>query len=170
MNKIAQLMIFSVLIFTACSEDEPTDHSNVFPIVKAESTFNVIVDEDIVYANGLSLNVNNSVEMPQLLDIYYPDNTSTNRPIYMFIHGGGFQGGTKTKPEIIDMANYFASRGWVFASIDYRTTSDLDGDDFTGIAPQEWIDFTLQNAETPDEARTSIATSLLKSPQMPVNC
>lgn len=117
----------------------------------------MIVDEDIVYANGLSLNVNNSVEMPQLLDIYYPDNTSTNRPIYMFIHGGGFQGGTKTKPEIIDMANYFASKGWVFASIDYRTTGDLDGDDFTGIAPQEWIDFTLQNAETPDEARTSIA-------------
>ena len=55
------------------------------------------------------------------------------------------------------MANYFASRGWVFASIDYRTASDLQGTNFTGIAPQEWIDFTIQNATTPDDARTSIA-------------
>ena len=157
MKKIAHLIIFSFLIFTACREDEPTDQSNEFPIVKTESTYNVIVDEDIIYANGLTLDANNSVEMPQLLDVYYPENSSTNRPVYMFIHGGGFQGGTKTKPEIIDMANYFASRGWVFASIDYRTTSDLNGTDFTGIAPQEWIDFTILNAATPDEARTSIA-------------
>ena len=43
----------------------------------------------------------------------------------MFIHGGGFKGGTKTKPEIVEMGNYFASRGWVFISIDYRTTEEL---------------------------------------------
>jgi len=157
MEKLTYLIITAVILFTACGENEPTNHNNEFPVVKAESTYTVMVDEDVTYASGLSLDANTSIEMPQLLDIYYPDNSSTNRPVFMFIHGGGFQGGTKTKPEIINMANYFASRGWVFASVDYRTTSDLEGSDFTGIAPTEWIEFTLQNAETPDQARTSIA-------------
>jgi len=97
------------------------------------------------------------VAMPQKLDIYYPDNISTNRPVYMFIHGGGFQGGTKTKLEIVNMAHYFASRGWVFASVDYRTTSDFPENVFTGIAPQEWIDFAQQNATTPGDVKTSVA-------------
>jgi acetyl esterase/lipase len=35
------------------------------------------------------------------LDVYYPNNDSTDRPVYMFIHGGGFTGDTKTKPEIV---------------------------------------------------------------------
>jgi len=159
MYKIAFLNILAILVFTACNNDEPITPNNDTPIIKAESTYTVLTDADIIYANGLSHDVinNNTTEMPQTLDVYYPDNISTNRPVIMFIHGGGFQGGTKTKPEIIEMANYYASRGWVFASIDYRTTSDFEGTNFTGIAPQEWIDFTIQNATTPDEARTSIA-------------
>lgn len=129
------------------------------PEVTCESTYSVIVENDITYATGLMHDGTSPTPtaIPLLLDLYVPDNDSENRPVYMFIHGGGFQGGTKTKPEIVDMANYFTSRGWVFASIDYRTTEELQGDIFTGIAPQEWIDFTLQNASTPDEAKTSIA-------------
>lgn len=129
------------------------------PAVKAAATYSVIVNQDITYADGLIHDASgtSTITTPLKLDLYLPDNSSTNRPVYMFIHGGGFQGGTKTKPEIVDMANYFASRGWVFASIDYRTASDLAGSDFTGIAPQEWIDFTLLNATTPGDARTSIA-------------
>ena len=55
----------------------------------------------------------------------------------MFIHGGGFTGGIKHKPEIIDMANYYASRGWVFVSIDYRTTEELGV--IQGMTPEELI-------------------------------
>jgi acetyl esterase/lipase len=157
MQKLAYLSIIASLFLLACNNDEPTTSGNDIPVVRADATFSVIVDEDINYADGLSHDGSSKVAMPQLLDMYYPDNTSTNRPIFMFIHGGGFQGGTKTKPEIIEMGNYFVSRGWVFASVDYRTTSDLQGTDFTGIAPQEWLEFTMQNAETPDDARTSVA-------------
>ena len=158
MNKITSLIIFASLLFIACGEEEQITSENESPIVTAESSFTVIVDEDITYANGLSHErMNTTVEMPQVLDVYHPNNNSTNRPVFMFIHGGGFQGGTKTNPEIVNMANYFASRGWVFVSIDYRTTSDFEGTNFTGIAPQEWLDFTMQNATTPDDARTSIA-------------
>ncbi len=129
------------------------------PIVTSESTYEVIVEQDLTYAEGLMHDGTSptTTAIPLLLDLYVPDNDSDNRPVFMFIHGGGFQGGTKTKPEIVAMANYFASRGWVFASIDYRTTEELGGDIFTGIAPQEWIDFTLQNASTPSDAKTSIA-------------
>ena len=145
--------------YKLCFEQNDNDPPSNPPNVSCESTYEVVVEEDITYAEGLSHDgtSNSIIAMPQKLDIYRPDNNSTNRPVYMFIHGGGFQGGTKTKPEIVAMANYFAARGWVFASVDYRTTSDFRGNNFTGIAPQEWIDFTLQNAETPGDAKTSFA-------------
>ena len=85
----------------------------------------------------------------------------------MFIHGGGFTGGTKTKPEIVEMAGYYASRGWVFVSVDYRTTEELitvEGmpletlfNFYKGIAPQEWIEHALQGAETLKQFEQSIA-------------
>ncbi len=158
MHKIFYLVIFSFLFVAACNEDEPMNTESEVPVIKADSFYDVMVDEDITYADGLSHDPvsDTNVAMPQKIDVYHPNNTSTNRPVFLFIHGGGFQGGTKTKPEIIEMANYFASRGWVFASVDYRTTSDL-GNTFTGIAPQQWIDFTLQNGTTPSDAKTSIA-------------
>ena len=38
----------------------------------------------------------------------------------------------KHKPEIVEMANYYASRGWVYVSIDYRTAEELgDIDDMS---------------------------------------
>ena len=150
------------LCFTQTDSNPPSNpNENDFgqPSVKCESTYGVLVEEDITYAEGLA-NIGTSsatAAIPLLLDLYVPDNDSQNRPVYLFIHGGGFTGGTKTKPEIVAMANYYASRGWIFASIDYRTTEELQGNFFTGIAPQEWIDFTLQNAETPKNARQSIA-------------
>ena len=142
---------------------------NGTPVVTAAPSYEVLLDSDIVYANGLSRtnSSTSAVEQSQFLDVYQPDNDSGNRPVFMFIHGGGFKGGTKTKPEIVEMADYFASRGWVFVSVDYRTASDLgtiDGlsseevlDFYTGIAPLEWIEFSLAGAETPDQVAQSVA-------------
>jgi para-nitrobenzyl esterase len=115
MNKVTYLIIFAVLLFTGCSKNESTDAVIVdgTPIVKAESSYTVLTDEDITYAEGLSHNASSTTpfSIPLKLDIYTPDNNSENRPVFMFIHGGGFRGGTKTKPEIVEMANYYASRG-----------------------------------------------------------
>lgn len=147
---------------------QPTSDNGI-PIVTANSSFAVWIDEDITYAEGLAHNGSSSspFSIPLSLDIYYPDNSSINRPVYMFIHGGGFKGGTKTKPEIIAMANYYASRGWVFASIDYRTTEELGSingftqeqvlDYYTGIAPKEWIENAFDGAATLDQLQQSIA-------------
>ena len=139
------------------------------PIVKAESTYPVLSDIDVEYADGL-IHDNDSTSpfaAPQKMDVYYPENDDTNRPVYMFIHGGGFKSGTKKKPEIIDTANYFTSRGWVFVSIDYRASEDLGVirgktpsevvEYYKGIAPKEWVEYTLQEAESPDDVQVSTA-------------
>jgi len=88
----------------------------------------------------------------------------------MFIHGGGFTGGIKHKPEIIEMANYYASRGWVFVSIDYRTTEELGSIQgmtpeelltyYKGIVPQEWIENALQGAQNSGQVQQAIAMYL----------
>ena len=131
--------------------------------------YEVITYEDVVYASGLA-HTQTSTEasaVPLKLDVYCPDRESTDRPVLMFIHGGGFTGGIKHKPEIVEMGNYYASRGWVYVSIDYRTTEelgDVDGksqeemvDYYRGIAPQAWIEHALENVESSKQLQQSVA-------------
>jgi len=96
-------------------------------------------------------------------------NVDTDK-IFMFIHGGGFNGGTKQKPEIVAMANYYASRGWVFVSIDYRTSQVLGVIEgmspkeiltyYRGIVPEEWIENALEGAQSLDQFKQAIAMYL----------
>ncbi len=167
MKKIAYLTIFAALIFTGCKKEEATetDNTNTTPLIKADSTYSVKVEEDIIYGEGLGHTPNSTTPLavPLLLDVYSPDNNNSNRPVFMFIHGGGFNGGTKTKPEIVDMANYYASRGWVFASVDYRTSEELGQISgmtpenvvtyYSGIAPKEWIANAITGAENSDQVK-----------------
>ena len=107
------------------------------PVVKSDSTYKVLVKRDIVYAKGLShdsINSANATTITLKLDVYEPDNDIENRPVYMFVHGGGFGGGTKQQGRILEFANYYTSRGWVFISVDYRLRKNK------GTVPQQWID------------------------------
>lgn len=158
-----------ILLAAACDRDESSDPNGGVPLVHALPTYSVSVDEEIVYAEGLAHDNTSAFPfaIPLKLDAYYPNNDAVRRPVFMFIHGGGFKGGTKTKPEIVAMAEYFASRGWVFVSIDYRTTEELGSISmlepqemltyFNGIAPQEWQDYAFENASSLDEVQVSIA-------------
>ena len=169
MYKIAYLSIFAVLLFTACSKDEPITPDNEIPVVKAEASYTVLKEIDITYADGLAHDESStsSFTTPLKLDIYSPDNNSENRPVFMWIHGGGFTGGIKHNPEIVKIANYYASRGWVFISIDYRTTEELGNTQgmneeevlsyYRGIAPNRWIDSLLNNAQTSGNFKKGIA-------------
>ena len=118
------------------------------PEVTCDSTYVVILEEGLVYAEGLTHDGTSPTTeaIPLLLDVYYPNNDSENRPVYMFVHGGGFTGGSRTQEAIVDQAYYFASRGWVFISIDYRLRGDL-GSLTTGIVPQEWLDAAMVIAD-----------------------
>ena len=173
MNKVTFLLVLAILLVTACKKEvEPIITDNGIPIVKADSTYTVLQETNITYAEGLSHNTTSTApfSIPLKLDIYYPNNNSSNRPVFMFIHGGGFTGGTKTKPEIVEMANYYASRGWVFASIDYRTTEELGEISgmspqdvrsyYTGLAPHEWIDTAIAGSNNDDQVKQATAMYL----------
>lgn len=52
----------------------------------------------------------------QVLDIFYPENVSEPRPLLVWIHGGGWRGGSKNGVPWLHELN----RGYVVASVEYR--------------------------------------------------
>jgi acetyl esterase/lipase len=55
------------------------------------------------------------------MDIYVPQHAEkTALPLLMLIHGGAFYVGDKAVKEYVEMGHYFASLGYVTASINYR--------------------------------------------------
>ncbi len=147
----------SEYIKTFLNDCEIVQPSDTAPMVTCDSTYAVIIEEGIVYAEGLTHDGSSptTIAKPLLLDVYRPDNDSDNRPVYMFVHGGAFTGGSRTQQALVDQAYYFASRGWVFISIDYRLRRDL-GSIYTGIIPQEWQDAVTDIAD-PSQAGQAFA-------------
>ena len=127
-------------VFTACGTEETTPNipESQIPVVQSAATYDMVITENIVYAEGLSHDAINSTDasaIPLFMDAYVPINSSQNRPALLLIHGGGFKGGSKQQDAMVNMARYFAERGWVAFSIDYRLQSDL------GTIPQAWVDY-----------------------------
>jgi para-nitrobenzyl esterase len=59
------------------------------------------------------------------LDVFEPVGApDTPRPVLIMIHGGGFINGNSSVAPMTNMATYFASRGWVAFSINYRLAGD----------------------------------------------
>ena len=91
------------------------------------ATYSVTVSTDVKYGEGLthaSWNTQPSEPMDLLLDMYEPDNDETKRPVVVFIHGGGFRGGDKSFSRAAEMMQFFAERGFVGFSINYRLLGD----------------------------------------------
>jgi hypothetical protein len=80
---------------------------------------NVTVTSNITYGSNLNFaNTNTALK----LDFYEPTgDTETARPLIVWVHGGSFLGGTKTDGDMVALSNAFAKKGYVCASIDYRT-------------------------------------------------
>jgi para-nitrobenzyl esterase len=128
-----------VFLITACNKNDesiPTQPNNEEKvIVKAESTYSINLVESITYAEALihdDWNSSTTTVIPLKLDAYIPENSLLKRPAFVLIHGGGLDFGSRTDPNIVNMANYFASRGWVVFSLDYRLKSDK------GTVPAIW--------------------------------
>src|SRR5687767_6513415 len=72
---------------------------------------------DIVYAVAPDLVTGQPVNL--LLDVYQPvGDSSTNRPVVIWVHGGGFATGSKANTARV--AYEYAQRGYVTLSINYR--------------------------------------------------
>ena len=55
------------------------------------------------------------------VDIYQPGGDNfAHRPLLVFAFGGSFTSGVRQSPDLITICTYFAQRGYVCASIDYR--------------------------------------------------
>jgi para-nitrobenzyl esterase len=80
---------------------------------------NVNVNQDLVYGNAPDAQ-GNPVDLK--LDLYRPaGDTIDERPVVIWIHGGGFTGGDKSSGAT--QASFFARHGYVAASINYRLLS-----------------------------------------------
>lgn len=80
---------------------------------------NVTVTSNVVYGQN---NQFNGAAKILKLDFYEATgDTSTARPLIIWTHGGSFLGGSKTDADMVALSNAFAKKGYVCASIDYRT-------------------------------------------------
>ncbi len=54
-------------------------------------------------------------------NFYLPENDpETRRPVVVFLFGGGYISGSRNDSDVTHLARYFAKRGYVTATIDYR--------------------------------------------------
>lgn len=84
-------------------------HTPIFPVVDSFT--------NIQYGSALAQDDTTIVNLK--MNIYYPANdTDTKRPIIILAHGGSFIFGDKS--EMTPYCEYFASLGYVTASINYR--------------------------------------------------
>jgi acetyl esterase/lipase len=109
----------------------PTTTTTAAPLVdgvSAEPIFEVDQTTGIVYAQALSHAEWRSEEAEVIdltLDVFEPVGApDTPRPALMMIHGGGFINGNSSVAPMTNMATYFASRGWIAFSINYRLAGD----------------------------------------------
>jgi para-nitrobenzyl esterase len=76
------------------------------------------VYKDIQYGSNLD---NKGVRINLLMDIFTAkDDSATNRPLIIFVHGGSFVSGSKTAGIQDEIAQDFAKKGYVTACINYR--------------------------------------------------
>ncbi|MDJ0331283.1 MULTISPECIES: alpha/beta hydrolase [Planococcus] len=71
------------------------------------------ITERVTRVKNLSYNSSKN----SLLDIYYPENAPASMPVILWIHGGGYVGGSKDSRQ--DYAMALADAGYVVANIDY---------------------------------------------------
>ncbi|MEZ4774153.1 MAG: alpha/beta hydrolase fold domain-containing protein [Bacteroidia bacterium] len=75
-----------------------------------------VIDTNVVYGTVPNFG---QVPVDLKMDVFTPaGDTSTQRPLIVWIHGGGFYGGNKA--EIWQLCDSFTRRGYVTASISYR--------------------------------------------------
>ena len=83
--------------------------------------YRVQVTQDVIYGRVIR-NLDEEGERQDLtMDLYIPeDGGQVARPLIVTFHGGGFRDGDKRDSSLVEWCNYFASLGYVAASVDYR--------------------------------------------------
>lgn len=115
------LLIMGLFLPSYVGTEKPsTSHNKQDPIRYLHNVFDqVTVQKNVNFGETMT---SKGLQQSLLLDIYTPENDSVkNRPVIVWIHGGGFRyGNDKTQSYIVRMARRFARKGYVCVSIDYR--------------------------------------------------
>lgn len=144
---IVLFVFFATKVASQKKTSNPNSSNINNPKVTSKAVFKINVSKDVVYGKGLqheSWGSKQAEEMDLLLDVYAPDNNSNNRPAILLIHGGGFKGGSKEQTKIVSMLKYFATRGWVAFSINYRLKKHK------GTVPDSWMQYAVENIPNND--------------------
>jgi len=80
---------------------------------------------DSVYINSNVYYSNIYTDNEHQMDIYSPiEDTVTNRPVILYMHGGAFINGDKSDLDCVDFCKSFAKKGYVAVSVNYRLSND----------------------------------------------
>ncbi len=135
-------------------EHKPVDDNQSSKKVRyLENVFeNVTIRKDVVFGESIT---STGMNQNLLLDIYSPENDNQqNRPVIVWIHGGGFRpGNDKTQSYIVEMANRFAKKGYICISIDYRVRENPKDDPAGTISDAvqdalKGLDWVRKNSES----------------------
>ena len=131
--KSASLLVIASLGLPSCGSDETvTEAVSVAPAPSPSPTPSpaptpaptpgaMRVTTDIKYGEGAT--TGSPIDL--MLDIYQPgDACTTNRPVVLFVHGGGFVAGDKQSADVTQLAEAMNARGLAFVSIQYRLGPD----------------------------------------------
>lgn len=103
MKKIQHLMIIALLIVSVSCKKETNEPSSA-----------AMTLTEISYGS----------DGKQKMDVYLPENRSSNTPVIVFIHGGGFVAGDKN--EFSSQMKSLSAQGFAVVNVNYRLL-DLDG-------------------------------------------
>src|SRR5262249_33772926 len=77
------------------------------------------VRKNFLHEQGISFGPNPR----QVLDVYYPKQVSGMAPVFVFLHGGGFRGGSPTG--VAYMGEALLNHGAMFVASSYRLMSEV---------------------------------------------
>jgi acetyl esterase/lipase len=142
-------IVIIVFMLAACGDD--SSHSGtgnsttpaadagseaLVPLGASDATYEW-EQREVVYAQGQT-HANWNDDEPRVVDleatIWDPLDTPGTRPALLIIHGGGFLGGTRMQPELVEIAEHYAARGWLVMSMSYRMLGDRP------THPQAWAE------------------------------
>lgn len=116
MKRIRSIVIVSIIIIAAigCKKENlspVTDDSLNSTVYSTVTTTTNVTYGSAITQGGVTMNLH--------MDIYQPQgDNSSNRPLIILAHGGGFLVGDKES--MADLATFFAKSGYVVASLQYR--------------------------------------------------